>query len=259
MDTLKKFQDRFLFSPQHAFKFGVEREFFLADRSGTIVPRAQSVYEALYAQWGDLFTYELSACQIESRTEIVQAESLHEHLRECEEKLDDVLVSLGLQKLYIEVAPNDMSLAVYPDPSGRYAALKASMPKDVLLAACRVAGTHVHIGMPDAATALRVYNSVVKHCDRLSQLGDGSHGQRLMIYKKVAPQCQPLPYKNWEHFHEVAQKEGFANNLRNCWTLIRLTKHGTIEFRMFGVTQSLSRVVAWANTCRELCVDAAYS
>ena len=258
MNTVTEFQQLFRFFPEHAFKFGIEREFFLADREGNIVPRAKSVYEALYAEWGDLFTYELSACQIESRTEIVTAESLLSHLADCEGKLDSVLCTLELQKLYMEVAPENMLLEVYPDPSGRYAALKAAMPKDVLLAACRVAGTHIHIGMPDSATALRVYNRVITHCDSLCQLGDSSSGLRLAIYKKVAPTCHPLPYESWEHFYQVARKEGFAENPRNCWTLIRLTKHGTIEFRMFGVTKSLSLIVTWANTCRELCVNAAY-
>jgi carboxylate-amine ligase len=256
MNAFEKFQARFKFFSKHAFKFGIEREFFLADREGRIVPMAKEVYEALYAKWGDIFTYELSACQIESRSEIVSMELLLVHLGDCEQKLDRVLGQFGLQKLYLEVAPDDMPLDVYPDPSGRYARLKAEMSREILLAACRVAGTHVHVGMPDAETALRVYNRVISHSDELCLMGDNSEGRRLRIYRQVAPQCDPEPYESWEHFHEVAQREGFANNPRNCWRLIRLTRHGTIEFRMFGVTESLTRVVEWAMRCRNLCLDA---
>lgn len=253
------FQQKFKFSPQHAYKFGIEREFFLANAYGQIVPRAQIVYEALHSQWGELFTYELSACQIESRSEIVAPESLGQHLSDCEDRLDSVLHRLNLQKLYLEVAPDTMPLDVFPDPSGRYAKLKEQMSRETLLAACQVAGTHVHVGMPDHETALRVYNFVIQYCDELCMVGDGSSGRRLSIYKKVAQNCHPLPYENWAHFHSVAVREGFAEEPRNCWTLIRITKHGTIEFRMFGVTESIPRLVEWALRCRNLCLSALQS
>lgn len=256
MTSFIEFREKFNFIPENAFKLGLEREFFLADRSGEIVPQAKVVYEELERRWGNLFTYELSACQIESRTQVIPVESLVEYLKECEEKLDNVLSALGLQKLYLEVAPDTMPLDVYPDSSGRYAQISRQMPKEVLLAACQVAGTHVHVGMPDIETALRVYNHVIRYCDELCTMGDGSEGRRLRIYKKVSPDCVPYPYETWQNFYDTAVARGFAEEPRNCWTLIRITKHGTIEFRMFGVTQSIERIAQWAMRCRNLCLRA---
>jgi carboxylate-amine ligase len=252
-----EFKNKFRFATKHAFKFGVEREFFIADKTGAIVPYAQSVYDRLRRECGDLFTYELSACQIESRTEIVSPSQLIESLRDCEVKLDGVLETLGLHKLSAEVASDDMPLDVYPDPDGRYKRIARAMPREVLLAACQVAGTHVHVGMPDAETALRVYNYVIHYCDELCVLGDNSNGRRLHIYSMVAPDPRPRAYGSWVNFFEEAQREGYAEEPRNCWKLIRITKHGTIEFRMFGATESIEQIAAWAFRCRELCITAA--
>jgi ribosomal protein S18 acetylase RimI-like enzyme len=50
--------------------------------------------------------------------------------------------------------------------------------------------------------------------------------------------------------------KGFDKDPRKCWTLIRISKNGTIEFRMFGATPSLERIVGWAKLCHDLCKEA---
>jgi gamma-glutamyl:cysteine ligase YbdK (ATP-grasp superfamily) len=157
---------------------------------------------------------------------------------------------------YIEVGQEDMPLDVYPDPSGRYQELVKTMPRHVLQAACRVIGTHIHIGMPDHTVALKVYNQVIGRCDWLCSRGNGSFGERLDIYRIVAPDCDPRPYQDWGEFYREACIRGFDEDPRKCWTLIRISKHGTIEFRMFGATSSIKRIVGWAKLCRDFCLDA---
>jgi gamma-glutamyl:cysteine ligase YbdK (ATP-grasp superfamily) len=160
---------------------------------------------------------------------------------------------IGFERLYKEVAPLDMPLDVYPDPTGRYQRIIKDMPQQILSAACRVVGTHVHIGMPDADTALNTYNKVVPYCEELCLMGDGSSGDRLDLYKTMAPDYQPVPYETWEAFHVEAVEKGFDVDPRKCWHLIRISKHGTIEFRMFGATHDLQKIVAWTKRCHELC------
>jgi len=131
-----------------------------------------------------------------------------------------------------------------------------TLQPEILLAACRVIGTHVHIGMPDHETAIRVYNSVIAETDRLCRIGDGSNGERLRIYAVMAPEWCPQPYADWAEFHRVAVKKNFADDPRRCWNLIRISVHGTIEFRMFGSTDDDSKVVTWARECYRLCQEA---
>ncbi len=272
MIGLEDFKSRFHFNPSKAFLVGVERECFIANAQGIIVPDAPRLIEFIrttgwrdpngpvfgaLADPGNLVSYELSACQIETRSEPTTIGQLESHLAWVQDEMEQSLLGCGLRPLHIEVAPDSMPLDVYPDPSGRYAQVTARMPRNVLLAACQVAGTHIHIGMPDHETALRVYNAVIPQVVRLANLGDHSDGRRLAIYRTVAPACDPMPYASWDDYYQFAKSNGFDQDPRSCWTLVRISVHGTIEFRMFGVTRSVKEVAHWAKECRDLCLAAA--
>lgn len=257
---MQGFMDLFGFDVSKSLFVGVERECFLTDNQGQIQPLAFEVVRNLVGcDTIDFnFGYELSACQLECRIGPARLASLHDKLKACDQQLVEKEADLDFKRLFVEVGPEDMPLDVYPDPSGRYQQIVKTMPRHVLLAACRVIGTHVHIGMPDHQTALKVYNHVIKKCDWLCHRGNGSFGERLDIYRTVAPDCDPQPYADWADFHRVAVAKGFDKDPRKCWTLIRISKHGTIEFRMFGATDSLERIVAWAKLCHDLCKEAMF-
>jgi gamma-glutamyl:cysteine ligase YbdK (ATP-grasp superfamily) len=246
------------FNPEWAYHIGVEREYFITSLEGVIVPRAFAVLDKLPKIEGvGEYSYELSACQIETKSvPCATLDQIWETQTKLEDMLDSVLTQVGLRKLLQSVAPHDMPLDVYPDPTGRYAQLSASMPREVLLAACQITGTHFHIGMPNAHTALRVYNYVIEHCEAINTMGDNSNGKRLHLYRTVAPVCKPVRYNSWEEFVTYSTENGFAQNLRNCWHLIRLTRHGTIEFRNFGATHSVNDIVTWARYVKNLCLEA---
>lgn len=270
MTDIQKFTNRFRFNPERAFHIGIERECFITDGDGMIVPDAPRAltyiqergWEPPSHEQGNHFDlnqvigYELSACQIETRTRPLPIEEIAAELSWQDRELSRSLASLGLSTLHTEVAPESMPLDVYPDPTGRYATIIKTMPREVLLAACRVIGTHVHVGMPNHETALRVYNRVIGECNALCELGDSSSGERLAIYKIVAPDAAPKPFATWQTFFEIALEREFAEDPRKCWTLIRISAHGTIEFRMFGATASLERIMSWAKRCHELCLEA---
>lgn len=256
--SLDAFKKKFLFNPKRAFRVGIERECFIAE-GGRIVPRAPEVLASAKDVLGleDVeFGYELSACQVESRVGPCSVGQLSDRLYERQDQLKALLSLQGLSDVHTEVGPEDMPLDVYPDPTGRYQEITKSMSREVLLAACRIIGTHVHVGMRDHEMALRVYNRVCRHWSELCDLGDGSSGERFAIYKQMAPYFEPTPYRDWSHYHEVAVAKGFENDPRKCWTLIRISVHGTIEFRMFGATDSVDRIVAWAVRCHVLCLSA---
>lgn len=271
--TIDQFKSLFKYDPSKVGYLGVERECFIVDADEKIVPSAEEVLAGLesgiqitpwHPHWAiqissvvrnkdRAFGYELSACQMGSRIGPCRLEDLNNQLQYRDKQLESALRHYDLHALHVEVGPEDTPLDVYPDPTGRYQRLTKNMPREILSAACRVIGTHVHVGMRDHDMALRVYNYVVRHFAELCELGNGSFGERLAIYKQMAPDYEPKPYASWEEYYQTALLKGFAEDPRKCWTLIRISVHGTIEFRMFGATDSTARIVKWATRCRDLC------
>ena len=247
---MNAFTDKFSFRPEWTLRTAVERERFITDASSTLVPHAMQVLEALTGSDGR-FTNELSACQIEDRTGPFEVKDILDQLKYNDELLETACRTLGLKVLCAEVGPDDMCLDVFPHE--RYQQMVQKMSMAELRAACQITGTHVHIGMPGPHTAINVYNQVISHLDELVEMGDNSKGRRLEIYRIVKPNCHPKPYNSWQDFNDQALALGFAENPRNNWDLIRISRHGTIEFRLFGVTKDREQVVFWARRCHELC------
>ena len=226
---------------------GVERERFLS-KGAKIVPRAE---EFLAIIKDPLWTYELSACQIEDRTPPLQGiNKIKEALKTNDCRGQVIASRLGLDISTLEVAGKGMPLTVYPEP--RYLRIKTQISQESLSAACRVTATHFHFGMPDLLTAIRVANMLRRHLNYFCDLGDHSNGERLRLYKKMATHWEPPHYKNSQHFFAVAKNQRFMENLRDCWHLIRISKHGTVELRMFGVTEDLNEICGWIETIRDL-------
>jgi gamma-glutamyl:cysteine ligase YbdK (ATP-grasp superfamily) len=241
MSEFKDFLGRFSFDPRYRGWRGVEREHFLVDRTGRPVPRAAEFLRNMRdPQW----TYELSACQVEDRTPPAGSkEGLRMHLRLHESRGKRVAGHLGLLLKDLEVGPEDMTLETYPDP--RYASITERISEEVLCAACRVAGTHIHLGAGSMEEALEFYGALRPHLSRFMTLGDHSAGERLALYRQMAPAWEPPAYASPEEFFEAARSEGFAENPRDCWHIIRVSRHGTVELRMFGATHDLEEIIGW--------------
>lgn len=248
---MKKFRNKFQFRQSGSLLVGIERECFLLNQEGKIAPIAHMVLGELTDK--KRFGYELSACQLEDRIGPCKLSEVKKELMKNERDIGMAEAKLLFKRLHAEVAPEDMPLDVYPDPTGRYQEIIKSLPENILRAACRVTGTHVHIGMPDHDTALKVYNQVISQLDKLCREGDGSFGQRLVIYKTMAPEQTLRPFEDWNDFYQQAVEKKFADDPRKCWHLIRLSIHGTIEFRMFGATDDLNKIEKWAKICHKLC------
>lgn len=253
---MKEFLELFKFDPIKAMHVGIERERFIVNANGEIVPKAKKVLNLLPT--GDRYGYELSASQLEDRIGPVKLDEVTEALKSNDREISVALKVLKLGDHFTEVAPFDMDLTVYDDPTGRYQKIVKDMPIDILRAACRVAGTHVHIGMPNMKTALKVYNGVIHHWKDLAKIIDKSDGERLEIYKMMAKRYEPIPYKSVEEFYSDACEHGFDKDPRKNWQLIRITVHGTIEFRMGGATSSHALVKKFASECYRVC-DGIYS
>ncbi len=256
-DSLTDFMGRFAFAPEKAWRIGVERECFIVDaREGKPIPRAPEVLAAAWHHYPELrtsFGYELSACQLEMRTtDPVLLCDVAKKLREQQACLESMLEEFGYRAQYTGVGPVDMVTDVYPD--GRYARITRHLSPQRLLAACRIIGTHIQVGMPDADTALRVYNGVVRNLHGLRIVADKTCGERMRIYAEVQPRREPIPFCDWHAMHLHAIKHGWSEDTRQNWMLVRITRFGTIEFRLFDGTDSPDEVASWARECRALCL-----
>jgi len=251
-NDLNNFLEKFKFVPENAGLVGVERECFLADSEGNIAAISPFVLRILGGP-NDSFGPELASIQLEDRIGPIKISALAGELKEREKFLASAEEKFHFKRLFLEVAPTNVPLTVYPDPTGRYQTIVKNLPRHILDAGCRVAAIHVHVGMKDHETALKVYNKATEHLDELMSMGDFSSGHRFGLYKMMAPNWKPRPYRNWRDYCRKAVFEGFYTDPRKCWTLIRISVHGTIEFRMFGSTNDLKRIVESAKRCLSIC------
>ena len=251
-DSFTAFTKKYSWRPEYALQVGVERERYITDQAGTIVPRAESALKELNDP--QHFSYEFSACQLEDKVGPCSLSDLRDKLIANEAKIRATLSGLGLKFLFQPVGPVDMPSDIYPDPTGRYQRIASRVltAKQAHLAR-RVTSTHVHVGMPDPNSALRVYNSVIRHLPELSAAGDLSNGQRLRLYQALYPSAEPPAYKSWRQLYERAKQIGFAKDIGRCWDLIRISSFGTVEFRLFDSTEDIDKVVNWTRQCHHLC------
>jgi gamma-glutamyl:cysteine ligase YbdK (ATP-grasp superfamily) len=252
-DLETEFKARFRYDPSRLLYVGAEREYFIKNARGEIVAEAPRLLSTL--QESDepaRFGYELSACQIETRTMPCNRALFADELRHGQALLNAVLGRHDLSVSCQCVAPATMSLDVYPDPKGRYQRMVPYMSEEELRAACRIIGTHIHIGMPDHETALKVYNKAAPRWRELYEKG-GSPAERLELYAQVAPNFVPEQFDGWDHFYWYATKNGFDHDPRQCWSLIRISVHGTLEFRVFPATESIEEIAEWADICYGMC------
>lgn len=259
MSTLSTFKGLFRFSPASAWQIGCEREFFLTEGTDRIVPKAPLVIRDVRIREGGPSTwdekrfepidphgqigFELSAAQIEARTLPVGLDKFLSELDRTQSILHRAVHTHSLRALCMEVGPANMPRDIYPDP--RYADIAKKLPEERLLAALRITGTHFHIGMPDHETALIVHNNLAKRWREYASMGDGSNGERLRLYALVAPGYVPRQYRSWEHFHEVARKDGFEDDPRRNWEGVRMTVHGTVEVRFCGAARDSQLCNQW--------------
>lgn len=250
MQTVQQFFSQFSFDPARRLYLGVEVEYALVDPlSGLLVPQSPAVLSVLR---DDEFTYELSACQVEHRAgPVASVVELRARLARGQASLRQATRDVGLVFRAMPVAPEGMSLAVYPDE--RYVQrVVPCLSRLQLEAACRVMGTHIHVGVGSAEEALAVYQACVRLMPRLLRMCGSENMERLRLYRVVAPKCDPPLYASLVEWYAAACALSFADDPRNCWHLIRISRHGTVELRLFPATANLEQIACWAVAVQEL-------
>lgn len=248
MNTQEKFLSQFAFSNAMRGYVGIERERFLKNAVGLYVPHAeQFLSEIKDPRW----TNELSACQVEDRTD--PRSNLLELKYDLVRNTNNGVCAaqnIGAEIVTEEVASVDMPLDVFP--LERYKNIARTISEDRLRSACRVAGIHIHLGVGSIGEAIEIHNICSAHTNKLIRMGDHSLGERIALYKEMAPQWNSPHYESTEHFFETAVSEGFSESPKQCYHLVRISIHGTVECRMFGVTPHEDEIIYWVEFLKQI-------
>ena len=166
--------DDHAFGSGKPFTVGVEEELFLVDPvTGRQANASSAVLERLGPTQGTV-ERELHACQVELITEI------------CDSAGEAADMLLDLRRAVLGTGAGLLGSGTHPaavegeaeiTDKTRYERIHELLGDAV---ATPVAGLHIHVGMPDAETAIRVFNGVRRHLPLLQALGANSpyrHGR----------------------------------------------------------------------------------
>lgn len=127
-------------------------------------------------------------------------------------------------------------------------------------------GMHVHVGMPDADTAIRVANALqalgplfiaMSAASPFQQNADSGFAASRPLEPLVYPSGGPMPFlQDWLQFETVAQEffdTGLARTLKDIyWDVRPKPEFGTVEVRVFDTPLRVGKAVELAAWTRAL-------
>ena len=184
-------------------------------------------------------TPEASAMQLEIKTEPA---FFYEATRDLSVKMvalrDRLHANYSLNWAVKALASDSAPLDFYPDEP-RYRHIFAGIDLELRRFVMSAMALHIHLGCTNKSSAIRVYNMLVQDIDTFIRR---DYGPRLGQYIKMVPHALPRRYNSWSDFEKDAEERGFKDNTSNNHSLIRITKHGTVELRMFNASDNLEKL-----------------
>ena len=235
------------FGSGEAFSVGVEEELFLVDPiSGRQANASAAVQERLGPVHGTI-ERELHACQMELITDV------------CRSAAEAVVQLRGLRRAVLETGAGLLGSGTHPSAiegeaeitdKERYERIRELLGDAV---ATPVGGLHIHVGMPDADTAIRVFNGLRRHLPLLQALAANSpfrHGRdtglasaREVTLRGWPRSGVPRAMRDFADFSASAQLLARAADVPDyTWFWWKLRPHprlGTVEVRALDAQASL--------------------
>lgn len=239
--------------------FGIERERFMINGQRKIVPLIKELLplvQQLACKQGlskELFGFELFAGQIEDRTPPCSSmEALRTALCVNDKILSKAATKLNLSFDHSEFVETKRVTSFKVNPfSKRHQEIWASISNERRVAASVVAAVHVHISVNNEE-ALRILNLCREEViDHLILVGNQSNFKRINTYRVMAETNGVPPL--FSDFSSILDYIASKGGERNVWDLVRFkpsTK--TIEFRMFGATSSIEKIIGYVDACRSV-------
>jgi carboxylate-amine ligase len=255
------------FGATDAFTLGVEQELFLVDAAG----RQQNVGEHVLAGLPEFTRGEVSAevhaCQVELISGVCRsAEEAIADLR----ALRDGLLGAGAGLMGSGIHPTAREGEAEITDKERYNLISALLGDAIV---DPVGALHVHVGMPDAETAIRAFNGLRPHLPLLEALAANSpfrHGRdtglasaREITLRAWPRSGAPRALADWADFcgmaEELTRVAEVPDYTFHWWKLRPHPKLGTVELRALDAQLSLAHTEALVKLAHALARYAAES
>ncbi|WP_199439731.1 carboxylate-amine ligase [Umezawaea beigongshangensis] len=258
-------QEWHVIDPAAGGTVGVEEEFLLVDpRSGRTAPRADEVLGLVRDGALTRFHGELAATQVEAATgPCVDLDELRSALGEARGRLTAAAGALGLDLVPLGAPPEPAAGPVLSTEErfGRIADTYAAVVEDY--EAC---GCHVHVGVPDAETAIGVLNHLRPWLPTLLALSANSprHGGRDTGYAswRAVQQSRFPGFGVQPWFDSAAEYDAHVERMVECgvlvdramsfWLVRRSPRLPTVEFRVADTAREVEDAVVQAALSRAL-------
>jgi carboxylate-amine ligase len=236
-----------VFGSERPFSVGVEEELFLVDPvTGRQVNSSTAVLERLGPIEGTV-ERELHACQVELITDI------------CRSAGEAIGMLDGLRHAVLQTGAGLLGSGTHPSASEGEAEItdkeRYERIRDLLgdAVATPVGGLHIHVGMPDAETAIRAFNGLRRHLPLLQALAANSpfrHGRdtglasaREVTIRGWPRSGVPRAMRDFADFCAMARLLARAADVPDyTWFWWKLRPHprlGTVEIRALDAQVSL--------------------
>jgi carboxylate-amine ligase len=241
------------FGTGEPFTLGVEEELLLVD---PVTGRLENGGDALFERLGQpdrgQVEREVHACQVELITDV------------CADASDAVTVLAGLRRAIFAAGAAIVGSGTHPTAEEgdagftdkeRYRLIRELLG-DAL--ATPVSALHVHVGMPDAETAIRAFNGLRRHLPLLEALGANSpfrHGRDtgLASAREITLRAWPRSgapramrdYADFEAFtRRLTAVAGVPDYTFHWWKLRPHPRLGTVELRALDAQASLAHTAS---------------
>jgi carboxylate-amine ligase len=242
MTTVEQESREHRFGSSPTLSLGVEEELLLVDDARRLAPAAEDVIEAVGPDLEGWVSTEIFATQIELKTGICgdaeQALAELAHLRR-------VVTERGFSMIAAGIHPDEPEEPELIE-SRRYEVVKEDLASLLTTPPC---GLHVHVGMPDPETAVRVCNALRHHLPLLQALSanspfrqgedTGLASARAAVVASYPRFEMPRAFRDYEDFLRVADQliaaAGVDDYTYLWWDLRPHPNLGTVEVRGMDV------------------------
>ncbi|MDR6305676.1 carboxylate-amine ligase [Nitrobacter vulgaris] len=249
------------------YSFGIEEEYFLADRETfeVAMQTPNELFEAANWSTGDLATREMLQAQLEVATNIHgDINDAREELKFLRREVAAVASQYGFVIMASATHPTASWRLSQPSPKVRY----EEMIEDFKAVGHRnmVCGMHVHVQLPDADRRFAVMRAMIPYLPIFIALSTSSpfwnsadtglKGYRLAAYDELPRSGLPELFENKQEFEEYVAalvKSGVMPDESYVWWGLRpSSRHPTLELRAPDVCTYVDDAVAIAALYRSL-------
>jgi carboxylate-amine ligase len=236
-------RDSHRFGASPPFSLGVEEELLLVDERGELIAAAEAALDSVAAPFGMRVSSEIFAEQIELKTGVCHdAGEVHAQLGGARQAIREAGYGLLGAGLHPAADSGEAKLVAKP----RYEVVRRDFGDLLRTPPC---GLHIHVGAPDAETAVRLANAFRLYLPVLQALSanspfregadSGNASSRSSVVRSYPRFQLPRQFHDYEEFCEVSDQliaaAGVDDYTYIWWDVRPHPKLGTVEVRALDV------------------------